>query len=99
MKRAAGLLILGLLFTLTGAHDAHAQDVPDAPSATRPVPPPAPTPNPNETKPDENLPDAPAAQPTPPVPETRQPPHSEPTSSDQPQTTAPPMPPIKTVPK
>src|SRR5258708_37561456 len=60
--KTSAVLILGLTLLLAGALAAQQkpEDIPDAPSATRPIPPPAP-PSPRPGAEEETLPDAPPA--------------------------------------
>src|SRR4030088_707977 len=62
VTKTRAILILGLTLLLTGALAAQQkpEDIPDAPSATRPIPPPEP-PSPRPGADDETNPDAPAA--------------------------------------
>jgi len=94
------VLILGLALLLTGtlAAQKKPEDIPDAPSATRPIPPPAPP----STRPgaDENAtPDVPPADNSGEGVTTgsKEMPRSAPDSADQ-KPAPPPMPPVKTVP-
>lgn len=114
VRKIGGFMILALLLLSAGAVWAQQdQQIPDAPSATRPVPPPAPPsprPAPDETqppvKPDEPRPSAPPAN-APPrsaPDQTEQktpPPASAPDQAGQTgqKTLPPPMPEIKTVPE
>ncbi|HEX9111692.1 MAG TPA: VWA domain-containing protein [Terriglobales bacterium] len=100
-KKTSGLLALALIFLLAGAGWAQQkpEDIPDAPSATRPVPPPAPpSPRPGaqdstpDTAPADESSSVPKSQP---VPSSSELPSA---TTDQP--TAPPkMPPVTTVPE
>jgi VWFA-related protein len=95
-------LVLGLILTMPLAATLAAQqkpdDIPDAPSATRPIPPPEPA-SPRPGAQDDNLPD------TPPVDSSgngittgsKELPHSAPTGGNEMPST-PPMAPVKTVP-
>ena len=90
-------LILGLTLLLAGALAAQQKpdDIPDAPSATRPIPPPAPPsmrPGAEETKPD-----APPADGSGVTTGSKELPRSAPDSTDQ-KPAPPPMPPVRTVP-
>src|SRR5258708_18606539 len=60
--KTSAVLILGVTLLLAGALAAQQkpEDIPDAPSATRPIPPPA-TPNPRPGAEEETLPDVPPA--------------------------------------
>lgn len=103
MKNRSGLALLaGILAVAASAGSAQQKpdEIPDAPSATRPIPPPPPpSPREQETAPDT----APAAQPgsepkTSPAPAQNEPPRTSPEAADQ--TQAPPkMPPVTTVPE
>ena len=100
-KKTSGLMALALIFLLAEAGWAQQkpEDIPDAPSATRPVPPPAPpSPRPGaagsapDTAPSDESSSVPASQPVPTSSELSRP------TPDQP--TAPPkMPPVVTVPE
>jgi VWFA-related protein len=95
--RVRTILILGLTFLfLAGALAAQQQpdDIPDAPSATRPIPPPPP-PSPREEAEEESKPEAPPADA--PTSSSREMPRSAPDSTDQ-KPASPPMPPVRTVP-
>jgi VWFA-related protein len=100
-KKPSGLWALVLLFLLAGAGWAQQkpEDIPDAPSATRPVPPPAP-PSPRPGAQD-STPDTAPADESSSVPKSQPVPNSHevpPGTTDQPQ--APPkMPPVTTVPE
>lgn len=100
-KKTSGFVALALIFLLAGAGwgQQKPEDIPDAPSATRPIPPPAPpSPRPGaqdtapDTAPADESSSVPASQP---VPSSSERPGS---TADQP--TAPPkMPPVVTVPE
>ena len=62
VTKTRAVLILGLTLLLAGALAAQQkpEDIPDAPSATRPIPPPEP-PSPRQEAEDETQPDAPPA--------------------------------------
>jgi len=99
--KASAVLILGLtLFLLTGALAAQQkpEDIPDAPSATRPIPPPEPL-SPRQEADEESKPDVPPANSTGEGVTTgsKELPRSTPDAADQ-KPAPPPMPPIKTVP-
>jgi VWFA-related protein len=100
-KRTSGLMALALIFLLVGAGRAQQkpEDIPDAPSATRPVPPPPP-PSPRPGAQD-STPDTAPADESSSVPKSQPVPTSSELSrgtTDQPQ--APPkMPPVTTVPE
>ena len=103
-KKNIEALLVALIFLLAGALWAQqkAEEIPDAPSAVRPVPPPAPPsakpPADRESKPDAPQPDESSSQPQAgPLPPNA-PPHSTPDEADQ-KTPPPPMPEIKTVPE
>jgi VWFA-related protein len=97
--KTSAVLILGLTLLLAGALAAQQkpEDIPDAPSATRPIPPPAPPsmrPGADEeTKPDEPPPDSAAGVTT----GSKELPRSAPDSAEQ-KPAPPPMPPVTTVP-
>jgi VWFA-related protein len=97
VTKTSAVLVLGLTLLLAGSLAAQQKpdDIPDAPSATRPIPPPEPpSPRREAEEPD-----------TPPAKESgegvttgsKELPHSAPDSTDQ-KPTPPPMPPVKTVP-
>jgi len=92
-------LILGLTLFLAGALAAQQKpdDIPDAPSATRPIPPPSM--RPGADKDDETKPDVPAADASGAGVTTgsKELPRSAPDSTDQ-KPAPPPMPPVRTVP-
>jgi VWFA-related protein len=91
------VLILGLtLLGLAGALAAQQKpdDIPDAPSATRPIPPPAPL-SPRQEAEEESKPDTPPANGG--TSSSREMPRSAPDSTDQ-KPAPPPMPPVRTVP-
>jgi len=98
--KISAVLILGLTFLLAGALTAQQkpEDIPDAPSATRPIPPPPPPsmrPGADEeTKPDAPPPDNSGAGVT---TGSKELPRSTPDSTDQ-KPAPPPMPPVRTVP-
>lgn len=98
VRKTSGLVLAGLLFlAAVGVLAQQNQEIPDAPSATRPVPPPAlpsvrPTPEPD------NAPAEESRHPSNPPATTNEPPRSAPDEADQ-QTPPPPMPPITTVPE
>ena len=103
VTRTIPALILGLMLTLAGAASAQQkpEDIPDAPSVTRPIPPP-PAPSPREEAQGENQPDstAPDASGNGVTTGSKELPH---TPNDVPgentgQSAPPAMPPIKTVP-
>src|SRR4029077_11003957 len=62
VTKTNAILILGLTLSLAGARAAQQkpEDIPDAPSATRPIPPPEP-PSPRQEADEEAKPDAPPA--------------------------------------
>ncbi|HEY1400492.1 MAG TPA: VWA domain-containing protein [Terriglobales bacterium] len=104
VKKTSAVVLGALIFLLAGAGWAQQkpEEVPDAPSASRPIPPPAlPTSKPpasqdagpESSSADESRPQ-PKAEPTP----SNEPPHSVPDDADQ-KTSPPPMPPVKTVPE
>ncbi len=91
-------LILGLTLLLAGALAAQQKpdDIPDAPSATRPIPPPAP-PSMRPGADEETKPDAPPADGSGVTTGSKELPRSAPDSTDQ-KPAPPPMPPVRTVP-
>ena len=98
-NKTSGIMALALMFLLAsvGWAQQKPEEMPDAPSATRPVPPPAPPsprPGAQDTSPDtaDESSSVPASQP---VPTSSVPPHG---TADQP-TTPPKMPPVVTVPE
>ena len=106
--KTSAVLILGVTLLLAGALAAQQkpEDIPDAPSATRPIPPPAPpSPRPgaeDETQPDTPPPDASGAGVT---TGSKEMPHSAPDSASEKavdktdeKPATPPMPPVRTVP-
>ncbi len=88
-------LILGLTLSLAAALAAQEkpEDIPDAPSATRPIPPPSP----RQEAAEESKPDVPSADGSGVTTGSKELPRSNPDSTDQ-QPAPPPMPPVKTVP-
>ena len=98
--RASAVLILGLTLLLAGALAAQQrpEDIPDAPSATRPIPPPAP-PSARQEAEEESKPDVPPADASGAGVTTgsKEMPRSVPDAADQ-KPAPPPMPPVKTVP-
>jgi hypothetical protein len=92
------VLILGLTVLLTGALAAQQkpEDIPDAPSATRPIPPPAP-PSARQEAEEESKPDVPPSDGSGVTTGSRELPRSAPDSADQ-KPVPPPMPPVRTVP-
>jgi VWFA-related protein len=98
--RASAVLILGLTLLLAGALAAQQrpEDIPDAPSATRPIPPPAP-PSARQEAEEESKPDVPPADASGAGVTTgsKEMPRSAPDTADQ-KPAPPPMPPVKTVP-
>jgi VWFA-related protein len=90
-------LILGLTLLLAGtlAAQQKPEDIPDAPSATRPIPPPTPL-SPRQEADEESKPDAPADG-SGVTTGSNQLPRSAPDSTDQ-KPAPPPMPPVRTVP-
>jgi VWFA-related protein len=98
--RASAVLILGLTLLAAGALAAQQkpEDIPDAPSATRPIPPPAP-PSARQEAEEESKPDVPAADASGAGVTTgsKEMPRSAPDTADQ-KPAPPPMPPVKTVP-
>jgi VWFA-related protein len=96
--KISAVLILGLTLSLAGALAAQQKpdDIPDAPSATRPIPPPAP-PSPRQEAEEESKPDVPPADGSGVTKGLRELPRSAPDSADQ-NPVPPPMPPVRTVP-
>ncbi len=88
-------LILGLTLLLAGALAAQEkpEDIPDAPSATRPIPPPSP----RQEAAEESKPDVPSADGSGVTTGSKELPRSAPDSTDQ-KPAPPPMPPVRTVP-
>jgi VWFA-related protein len=103
-KKTSAVAIGALIFLLAGAGWAQQkpEEIPDAPSASRPVPPPAlPTskpPDSQESRPDSSSADEARPQPKEAPPTVNEPPRSAPDEADQ-KTSPPPMPPVKTVPE
>jgi VWFA-related protein len=96
--KTSGFVLAGLLFlAAVGSLAQQNQEIPDAPSATRPVPPPAP-PSPRPTPDTDNDPSLKFPEPNNPPATTNQPPRSAPDDADQ-KTPPPPMPEIKTTPE
>ncbi|MBZ5623099.1 MAG: VWA domain-containing protein [Acidobacteriia bacterium] len=101
VRKTSGLIGLALMLVLAGAGWAQQKpgDIPDAPSATRPVPPPAPPsvrPGAQDSTPDAAPADEPSSVPaSQPVPTSSELPRG---TTDQPQT-PPKMPPVVTVPE
>src|SRR5271155_919740 len=98
--KISAVLILGLTLLLADALMAQQKpdDIPDAPSATRPIPPPPP-PSPRQEAEEESKPDTPPADGSGVTTGSKELPHS--TSDmvyDKSATPPPPMPPVKTVP-
>jgi VWFA-related protein len=102
VKKTSVLALGALLFLLPGAvwGQQKPEDIPDAPSASRPVPPPAlpsaPPPS-QQTKPDTPAEES-SPQPKQPPVESNEPPRTTPDEADQ-KTPPPAMPPVKTVPE
>jgi VWFA-related protein len=98
--KISAVLILGLTFLLAGALTAQQkpEDIPDAPSATRPIPPPPP-PSMRPGAEEETQPDAPPTDASGAGVTTgsKELPRSTPDSTDQ-KPAPPPMPPVRTVP-
>jgi VWFA-related protein len=109
MVRETGKIVLGtliflFLFVFAGPAQQKPEDIPDAPSASRPVPPPAaPTtasPAGENGEGESSSADQPSAQPKEAPPVVNEPPRSAPAEADSDSKTAPPpMPPVKTVPE
>src|SRR6202166_5373498 len=101
--RSSWSVILGLILALAGALPAQQkpEDIPDAPSATRPIPPPAP-PSPRPGADEEAMPSAPAPDDSGAGVTTgsKELPHTAPdsTSPGTEKPAPPPMPPVRTVP-
>jgi VWFA-related protein len=97
--KTSATLILGLTLLLAGtlAAQQKPEDIPDAPSATRPIPPPPP-PSAREAAQDESIPDPPPADTsgTGGNSSSKDLPHTPDSSDERP--APPPMPPVKTVP-
>jgi VWFA-related protein len=95
--RTGGILILGLALLLAGtlAAQQKPEDIPDAPSATRPIPPPE-APSPRQKADEEAQQDAPPADGSGVTTGSKELPRSTPDSTEKP--APPPMPPVKTVP-
>jgi VWFA-related protein len=99
-KRNGAVLILGLTLLLANALMAQQKpdDIPDAPSATRPIPPPPP-PSPRQEAEEESKPDTPPADGSGVTSGTKELPHSASDMVyDKSATPPPPLPPVKTVP-
>jgi VWFA-related protein len=101
-NRAVMLGTLIVLLTGSGFAQQKPEEVPDAPSASRPIPPPTlPTSNPPASQdegPESSSADESLPQPTTELAPSNEPPHSVPDDADQ-KTSPPPMPPVKTVPE
>ena len=96
--KTSGFVLAGLLFlAAVGVLAQQNQEIPDAPSSTRPVPPPAPPSVRPAPEPD-TAPAQETRQPDKPAATTNAPPRSAPDEADQ-KTPPPPMPPITTVPE
>ena len=96
VRKTSGLVLAGLLvLAAVGVLAQQNQEIPDAPSATRPVPPPEPA-SPRPTPDTGNDPSLKFPEPN--NPTTNQPPRSAPDEADQ-KTPPPPMPEIKTIPE
>lgn len=100
-RKFGGIIVLGVSLLLVGSAAAQQKpdDIPDAPSATRPIPPPEPR-SPRPGVEDENPPDSPPAKENPDdiTSGSRDIPHSAPDAGDQKPAAPPPMPPVTTVP-
>ncbi len=96
--KIGAVLILGLTLLLAGtlAAQQKPEDIPDAPSATRPIPPPAP-PSPRQEAEEESKPDAGPADGSGVTTGSKELPRSASDSTEQ-KPAPPPMPPVKTVP-
>jgi VWFA-related protein len=105
VKKTSAVVLGALIFLLAGASWAQqkTEEIPDAPSATRPVPPPAP-PTSRPSTDQDTAPDSSSTDELPPLPPKAAPaanseaPHSAPDEADQ-KIPPPPMPPVKTVPE
>ena len=105
MKKKSGIALLAGILVLASAAFAQQkpEEIPDAPSATRPIPPPAPPsprpgaeePPPDNTTPAEESSTTPKASP---APASNELPHSNSDTGDQAQQPPPKMPPVSTVP-
>lgn len=96
--KTSGFVLGTLLFlAAVGVLAQQNQEIPDAPSATRPVPPPA-APSPRPTPETDNDPSLKFPEPNNPPATTNAPPRSAPDEPDQ-KTAPPPMPEIKTIPE
>src|SRR5208337_188943 len=93
--KISAVLILGLILSLSGALAAQQkpEDIPDAPSATRPIPPPSP----RQEAEEESKPDVPPADGSGVTSGSKELPRSAPDTTDQ-KPAPPPMPPVRTVP-
>ena len=104
VKKNSAIIFGALIFLLAGTVWAQQkpEEVPDAPSASRPIPPPALPPSAPSTgqspAQDSSSSDVPAAQPSKQPSPSNEPPHSAPDAADR-ATAPPPMPPVKTVPE
>ena len=106
VTKTHAVLILGLTLLLAGALAAQQkpEDIPDAPSATRPIPPPEP-PSPRQEAEEESKPDAPPADGSGVTTGSKEMPRSAPDSASEKagekadeKPAPPPMPPVRTVP-
>ncbi len=101
-KKTSGMVLGVLIFLLAGAlwPQQKPEEIPDAPSASRPTPP-SPLPNNRPPAGQENTPDSSGAdEPSPPPkapPLSKEPPRSAPDGPEQKTAPPPPMPPVKTV--
>jgi len=102
VNKTSAVVLGALIFLLTGASWAQQkpEEIPDAPSASRPVPPPA---LPTSRPADQDTPDSSSVDEPPPPPPAneapaanREAPHSAPDEADQ-KIPPPPMPPVNTV--
>jgi VWFA-related protein len=98
-KKISAVLILGLTLLLAGVLMAQQkpEDIPDAPSATRPIPPPPP-PSPRPGAEEQSQPDTPPSDGSGVTTGSKELPHSAPDMVYDKSATPPPMPPVKTVP-
>jgi VWFA-related protein len=98
VTKISGILILGMALLLAGflAAQQKPDEIPDAPSATRPLPPPEP-PSPRPGADQEAKPEEPPADPSSVTTGAKELPHTAPDATE-PKPAPPPMPPVTTVP-
>src|SRR5260370_22352602 len=99
--KTSGILTLAMALLLPGflAAQQKPDEIPDAPSATRPLPPPEPpSPRPGANTDEEAKPEAPPADPSSVTTGSKELPHTAPDATE-PKQAPPPMPPVKTVPE